>query len=46
MVGPQGLLEDREGPLEQRAGAVEVALGLKQLAEVIEAGGNPGIIGL
>jgi hypothetical protein len=45
MLGAERLLVDRERPLVERPRAGEVALGLKQLGEVVEARGGPGMLG-
>jgi len=42
MLGSQAGLADVKGPLEQRAGAVEVALGVQDAGEAVEAVGGRG----
>ena len=45
MLGAERLLADRQRPLVERPRAGEVALGLKQAGEVVEARGGRGMLG-
>jgi hypothetical protein len=45
MVGAKPGLVDRQGTLVQAAGAIEVALGVQEGAEVAEAIGGIGMVG-